>query len=377
MDSSLVILAQTPEGSFLDPILPPIVDLWDWLPGFGQVGILIVLAIVCAKLAAWILTGLIGRWVGKTETTVDDELIKLMHRPVFLIVLFLGLGMAAGRAGLSEKAFWATTAILKTIGLIVLVGFSIRVSRLILDALSRNRDRFHLIQARTLPLFYNASLLVIIGAAVYFLFLSWKIDPTAWLASAGIIGLALSFAAKDSLANLFAGAFILADAPYKIGDFIVLDSGERGRVTHIGLRSTRMLTRDDVEITIPNAVMGNSKITNESGGPYEKERIRVQVGVAYGTDIDRVEELLMAIAVSHSEILEDPEPRVRFRTFGDSGLDFELLGWIREPVLRGRLRHLLCKEIYKCFREEGIEIPYPKRDVYLQGTAESPSLSGD
>ncbi len=377
MDSSLVILAQTPEGSFLDPILPPIVDLWDWLPGFGQVGILIVLAIVCAKLAAWILTGLIGRWVGKTETTVDDELIKLMHRPVFLIVLFLGLGMAAGRAGLSEKALWATTAILKTIGLIVLVGFSIRVSRLILDALSRNRDRFPLIQARTLPLFYNVSLLVIIGAAVYFLFLSWKIDPTAWLASAGIIGLALSFAAKDSLANLFAGAFILADAPYKIGDFIVLDSGERGRVTHIGLRSTRMLTRDDVEITIPNAVMGNSKITNESGGPYEKERIRVQVGVAYGTDIDRVEELLMAIAVSHSEILEDPEPRVRFRAFGDSGLDIELLGWIREPVLRGRLRHLLCKEIYKCFREEGIEIPYPKRDVYLQGTAESPSLSGD
>ena len=377
MDSSLVILAQTPEGSFLDPILSPIVDLWVWLPGLGQVGILIVLAIVCAKLAAWILTGLIGRWVGKTETTVDDELIKLMHRPVFLIVLFLGLGMAAGRAGLSEKALWATTAILKTIGLIVLVGFSIRVSRLILDALSRNRDRFHLIQARTLPLFYNASLLVIIGAAVYFLFLSWKIDPTAWLASAGIIGLALSFAAKDSLANLFAGAFILADAPYKIGDFIVLDSGERGRVTHIGLRSTRMLTRDDVEITIPNAVMGNSKITNESGGPYEKERIRVQVGVAYGTDIDRVEELLMAIAVSHSEILEDPEPRVRFRAFGDSGLDLELLGWIREPVLRGRLRHLLCKEIYKCFTEEGIEIPYPKRDVYLQGTAESPSLSGD
>ena len=377
MDSSLVILAQTSEGSFLDPILSPIVDLWDWLPGVGQVGILIVLAIVCAKLAAWILTGLIGRWVGKTETTVDDELIKLMHRPVFLIVLFLGLGMAAGRAGLSEKAFWATTAILKTIGLIVLVGFSIRVSRLIPDALSRNRDRFHLIQARTLPLFYNASLLVIIGAAVYFLFLSWKIDPTAWLASAGIIGLALSFAAKDSLANLFAGAFILADAPYKIGDFIVLDSGERGRVTHIGLRSTRMLTRDDVEITIPNAVMGNSKITNESGGPYEKERIRVQVGVAYGTDIDRVEELLMGIAVSHSEILEDPEPRVRFRTFGDSGRDIELLGWIREPVLRGRLRHLLCKEIYKCFTEEGIEIPYPKRDVYLQGTAESPSLSGD
>ena len=389
MDSFLVILAQRvggvgvafADGAFfidlaelsLDSILAPVMKIWGGLPGFLQALVLVVLSIVCAKLADWILSSYVSRLVGKTETTIDDELVELMHRPVFLLVLFLGLGMAAEQAGLPENGLWATKAILKTLGIIVLVLFLIRASRLILDALSRNQDRFHLVQSRTLPLFYNVSLLVIIGAAVYFLFISWKIDPTAWLASAGIIGLALSFAAKDSLANLFAGAFILADAPYKIGDFVLLDTGERGRVTHIGLRSTRMLTRDDVEITIPNAVMGNSKITNESGGPYEKERIRVKVGVAYGTDVDRVEELLISIAVSHPEIMREPEPRVRFRAFGESSLDFELLGWIQEPVLRGRLRHLLCKEIYKAFAEEGIEIPYPKRDVYLHGDAGSPA----
>ena len=389
MDSFLVILAQWAggvgisfaDGVFLsdlaqlsfDSILAPIMKIWGGLPGLVQALVLVVLSIVCAKFADWILSSYVSRLVGKTETTIDDKLVELMHRPVFLVVLFLGLGMAAEQAGLPENGLWATKAILKTLGIIVLVLFAIRASRLILDALSRNQDRFHLIQSRTLPLFHNVSLLVIIGAAVYFLFLSWKIDPTAWLASAGIIGLALSFAAKDSLANLFAGAFILADAPYKIGDFVLLDTGERGRVTHIGLRSTRMLTRDDVEITIPNAVMGNSKITNESGGPYEKERIRVKVGVAYGTDVDRVEELLISIAVSHPEIMREPEPRVRFRAFGESSLDFELLGWIQEPVLRGRLRHLLCKEIYKAFAEEGIEIPYPKRDVYLHGDAGSPA----
>ena len=378
MDSFLVILAQWVGGVgiaelSLDSILAPVMKIWGGLPGFLQALVLVVLSIVCAKFADWILSSYVSRLVGKTETTIDDELVELMHRPVFLLVLFLGLGMAAEQAGLPESGLWITKAILKTLGIIVLVLFLIRASRLILDALSRNQDRFHLVQSRTLPLFYNISLLVIIGAAVYFLFISWEIDPTAWLASAGIIGLALSFAAKDSLANLFAGAFILADAPYKIGDFVVLDTGERGRVTHIGLRSTRMLTRDDVEITIPNAVMGNSKITNESGGPYEKERIMVKVGVAYGTDVDRVEELLIAIAVSHPEIMKEPEPRVRFRAFGESGLDFELLGWIQEPVLRGRLRHLLCKEIYKAFAEEGIEIPYPKRDVYLHGDAGSPA----
>ena len=389
MDSFLVILAQRvggvgiafADGAFfidraelsLDSILAPVMKIWGGLPGPVQALALVVLSIVCAKLADWILSSYVSRLAGKTETTIDDEFVELMHRPVFLLVLFLGLGMAAEQAGLPENGLWATKAILKTLGIIVLVLFLIRASRLILDARSRNQDRFHLVQSRTLPLFYNVSLLVIIGAAVYFLFISWKIDPTAWLASAGIIGLALSFAAKDSLANLFAGAFILADAPYKIGDFVLLDTGERGRVTHIGLRSTRMLTRDDVEITIPNAVMGNSKITNESGGPYEKERIRVKVGVAYGTDVDRVEELLISIAVSHPEIMREPEPRVRFRAFGESSLDFELLGWIQEPVLRGRLRHLLCKEIYKAFAEEGIEIPYPKRDVYLHGDAGSPA----
>ncbi|MCH2583096.1 MAG: mechanosensitive ion channel family protein, partial [Planctomycetes bacterium] len=263
MDSFLVILAQRvggvgiafADGAFfidraelsLDSILAPVMKIWGGLPGFFQALVLVVLSIVCAKLADWILSSYVSRLVGKTETTIDDELVELMHRPVFLLVLFLGLGMAAEQAGLPENGLWTTKAILKTLGIIVLVLFLIRASRLILDALSRNQDRFHLIQSRTLPLFHNVSLLVIIGAAVYFLFLSWKIDPTAWLASAGIIGLALSFAAKDSLANLFAGAFILADAPYKIGDFVVLDTGERGRVTHIGLRSTRMLTRDDVE----------------------------------------------------------------------------------------------------------------------------------
>ena len=379
MESLLVILARlaedddAPAASFLDQFLPPIVKFWGELPGLAQAGIAIVVAIIAAKLTGWLLAGIVGRWVGKTETTLDDQFVQLMRGPIFMVVLLIGLASAAALADMPQKVLETTTALLKTIGIGVLVIFSIRASRLILDALSKKRDRYQLIQARTVPLFYNASMLLIIGAAVYFLFLAWKVDPTAWLASAGIIGLALSFAAKDSLANLFAGAFILADAPYKIGDFIILDSGERGQVTNIGLRSTRLLTRDDIEITIPNSVMGNTKIINESGGPYEKERIRVRVSVAYGSDVDKVEELLLGIAVSHPEILEDPEPRVRFRTFGESGLDLELLSWIREPIHRGRLRHLLFKEIYKCFADEGIEIPYPKRDVYLHGSIEKSS----
>ena len=156
-----------------------------------------------------------------------------------------------------------------------------------------------------------------------------------------------------------------ADAPYKVGDFINLDTGERGRVTQVGLRSTRLLTRDDVEITIPNAVIANAKIVNESGGPWQKERIRIKVGVAYGSDLQAARAVLLEAAAEHSDVCAEPAPRVRFRAFGDSGLDHELLCWIDEPVLCGRVTDALNTAVYDKLNVAGIEIPYPKRDIYL------------
>ena len=123
---------------------------------------------------------------------------------------------------------------------------------------------------------------------------TWNIDVTAWVASATVVTGVLAFAAKDTIGNLFAGLFIMADSPYKEGDYINLDQGERGYVRHIGIRSTRILTRDDIEITIPNSVIANSKIINESGGPYEKERIRITLDVAYGTEIDKAKKIVLA-----------------------------------------------------------------------------------
>jgi small-conductance mechanosensitive channel len=217
-----------------------------------------------------------------------------------------------------------------------------------------------------LPLLDTVFKVLLLALAVYFALLAWKINITAWVASAGIVGLALSFAARDTLSNLFAGVSIIADAPYKVGDFVILESGERGAVTQIGMRSTRILTRDDIEITIPNGVIGNSKIINEAGGPSAKHRIRVAVGVAYGSDIDQVIEALEGIAAEHDEICSDPKPRVRFRKFGESSLDFQLLCWIDDPVNRGRLAHELHCRIYKTFIMEGIEIPFPQRDLHVR-----------
>jgi MscS family membrane protein len=131
-----------------------------------------------------------------------------------------------------------------------------------------------------------------------------------------------------------------------------------------------LLTRDDVEISIPNAVIGNAKITNESGGPAIDHRIRVPVGVAYGTRPAAVIKALEQVAGDCELILPLPAPRVRMRAFGESSLDFELLVWIRHPEQRGLARHNLLVEIERCFHEQGIEIPFPQRDVNLKTLVE-------
>jgi small-conductance mechanosensitive channel len=209
----------------------------------------------------------------------------------------------------------------------------------------------------------------LIAAALYFAFLAWDIDLTAWLASAGIIGIAVGFAAKDTLANLFAGVFILADAPYKVGDFIVVDGTMRGQVVRIGVRSTRLLTRDDIEITIPNAIIGSSRVINEAGGPLIEQRVRIKVFAAYGSDVDQLRAVLLECPKGVSHVADKPEPQVRLRELGESGLRFELLVWCDNAAMRGTMIDELTTNVYKAMRAADIEIPYNKLDVYVKGDA--------
>ncbi|NOY66628.1 MAG: mechanosensitive ion channel family protein [Gammaproteobacteria bacterium] len=327
--------------------------------------LIMVLFTVLAMIAAVIVHRLVGRLAAKTRFSWDDHVIEALRRPVFWSVIFIGI-MTALQPLEPGKIFHSVVeSVLLTIMIMLWSGFIVRSVRIALRAMSDSSSKT-LIRKQTVPLFDNLAFIVVVVVAIYFIFRSWDIDMTAWLASAGIVGIAIGFAAKDTLANLFSGVFILADAPYNIGDYVVLDSGERGKVTHIGIRSTRLITRDDVEITIPNAIMGNTRIINESGGPHEKYRIRVSISVAYGSDIDQVKALLMEIATSEPQVCANPEPRVRFRMFGDSGLSIDLLCWVENPELRGRVLDTLNTVIYKRFNTENIEIPYSKQDIYIK-----------
>jgi MscS family membrane protein len=332
---------------------------------YYQAAIIVLIGLILSKLINGLFSRVILRFANKTKSNLDNNIILISRPALFYSVLLISMSIAANII-FGDQGEKISHSLLNSFAVLIWSTFLIRLTRILLQSISHNPTHFPIISIQTLPLFLNLALLIIIVAAVYFIFSAWHIDMTAWLASAGIVGVAVGFAAKDTLANLFAGVLILADAPYKIGDFIVLDSGERGEVTHIGIRSTRILTRDDIEITIPNSIMGNTKVINESGGPHTKYRVRLKVGVAYGSDIDQVQRVLMESADAVTEICDDPEPRVRFRNFGDSSLDFELLGWVDEPVLRGRILDELHGVVYKRFIQEGIEIPFNKQDIYIK-----------
>ncbi|MEA3411804.1 MAG: mechanosensitive ion channel family protein [Pseudomonadota bacterium] len=328
--------------------------------------LILCLALIAAKVLDWMMWRVIRRITGSSSIDLVNQISEMMRRPLFWSVVLVGSLWALAPLGLSGWELSSAWSTMLTILVALWSIFFIRVARLALKALSDNQEGALMVQPQTLPLFENLAIMLVLSLTVYLVFRAWNIDMTAWMASAGIVGIVLGFAARDTLSNLFAGVFILADAPFRIGDYIVLDNGSRGEVTHIGIRSTRLRTRSDVEVTVPNSIMGASTVTNESGGRHEKTRVRVPVGVAYGSDIDRAREVLMSIGLSNTDVCEEPAPRVRFRLFGASSLDFELHCWIIRPQLRSQVVDALNTVIYKQFMGEGIEIPYPKQDVYVK-----------
>ena len=330
-------------------------------------GALVVLAgFAVARLVDLVITRVILRLARKTKTTLDDRLIELLHRPLFTTVVLLGLLVALHIVAPNEAVAHVGATLVQTLVIVLWTTFGIRAARLVITVAAADEQNLRFIQPSTRSLFETVATLTIFTVGAYMVLLAWGIDPIGWIATAGIAAVALGLAAQDTLGNLFGGIQVLADAPYKLGDYIVLESQERGQVTKIGLRSTRLLTEDDIEVTVPNSVIARSKVVNETAGRWAKQRLRVPVGVAYGSDPARIEAILLEAARTVPEVCDDPAPWVQFAAFGDSSLDFVLMCWIPEAALRGRLLGALNTAIYAALNQHGIEIPYPKRDVYVK-----------
>ena len=352
---------------FVDYLPDAVRPAWGTIAQYPALQGLIIAALfffLAYLVRALVIRGMEGL-ASRSATTLDDLIIQYLRKPIFSTIFLFGLMLATKTSKLPTGSDFIENSLLSLI-IISWIGALMNITSILLPALGSEKARFRIIEEPTIPILDLVIKLLIMMIGSYVLLLAWGVNPVGWLASAGIVGIALGFAAKDTLANLFSGFFILADAPYKLGDYVNLDSGERGKVTKIGMRSTRLLTRDDVEITLPNALIANSKIINESGGPYTKMRVRLDVGAAYGSDVDQVCEVLQGVAEEHLDILQSPAPRVRMRALGASSLDFQLMGWISRPEDRGRVIHELLKDVYKAFAAADIEIPYAKTDVFIK-----------
>jgi len=353
---------------YLPEFLRPAWELFQQYPiALGL--LIIILGYLLGKAVQWLVTKSLQRVAAKTSTDFDDRMIQLLPAPILQTAITLSLIVVVLIPNVPSAFSQVAIRILVSLLLFFWSRAWFKATHMALKVLGAQPDRFLAFQPRTVPLIEMGLKLFMLGVFAYIFMAIWGVDGTAWLASAGVIGIAVGFAAKDTLANLISGVSIVADAPYKIGDYIVLDTGERGIVTNLGIRSTRLLTRDDVEVSIPNAVIGNAKITNESGGPWIKHRIRIPLGVAYGSNTEEVVGLLEQIAQDCPGINDSPAPRVRMRAFGANSLDFELMGWINHPELRGRVKHDLLMEIDRRFRQEGIVIPFPQQDVHIKSGA--------
>jgi small-conductance mechanosensitive channel len=328
-----------------------------------RAALIVIGSIIVAKIVDWVISAGLRRLAKRSKTNFDDRLIASLHRPVFSSVVLVGLYFAAQVLDMGPGFEPICLGTIKTVAVLVWTFALMRVITIVIDGLNNVAPDLSWVDGRMLPLFDNTSRVVVIAAAIYGFLVIWGLDLKPWLGTAGIVGIAIGFAAKDSLANLFGGMSIIVDAPYQIGDFINLDGGERGMVTKIGLRSTRILTRDDVEVTLPNSAIANAKIVNESRGRWVKSRITLRIGVAYGSDVDEVREVLIESAKSVGYVLDDPAPQVRFTEMGDSALIFRLLCWISEPVLRGRMKDAVYTAVYKNFKARGIKIPFPQREL--------------
>lgn len=336
--------------------LPPLTPWQSFL-------LIAVLSLVVAKIVQVTGSRFVSSLLQRTSGSLDDILFKELHAPIYLTVAVGGLYLATLPLQLPMRIDTVLQSVILSVIVLIWSRAFIRTGNQFFAHMKESEKNYEFAH-----IFENIWTFIVLIVAVFALLSVWEVDITPLLASAGVAGVVIGFAAKDAVANLFGGIALYFDDTYKVGDYIVLDSGESGTVVDIGIRSTTIITRDEVMITIPNSVLNSSRVINESN-PKERKRISVPVSVAYGTDIDKFEDIVTDIAKEEDMVLGHPSPRMRFRNLGESGLEYELLCWVEAPLQDKKTRHRLNREVYKQLNAAGIEIPYPKRDVYMRQEA--------
>ena len=351
-------------------MIPSLSALFEGLTAVEATVAVLVVSVVAALGMEFVVLRVARRFVSTTDSAYDDIVISSLRAPLVVTAALAGVFVLTQVPAVRESVLVEPQVLDAVFGrpslsVIVLVwAFAANtVVNRVVAAVNEEGGRFDFA-----PVFSNVWTLAVLLGSVGTLLWLWGIEITPLLGAAGVAGIAVGFAAKDTVANFFGGIALYFDDTYKIGDYIVLDDGTAGTVIKVGVRSTTLLTRDEVLVTVPNAALNASKVTNESA-PQRRRRVRVPIGVAYGTDVDAFEALAIEVVAAEPLVLDSPKPRARFRSFGDSALQYEILCWVNGPTRRRRAQHELNRALYVALGEADIEIPYPKRDVTVAGTA--------
>lgn len=306
------------------------------------------------------------RWAEKTETDLDDAILRCVKHPSILWVLAIGLYLALATSSFPHLYVQYG---LKALYLIIVLSVTLAIahicSGLVHGALTKSAAG---VKAPGLSKTIINAAVLSIGLLIILNGLGISIAPL--LTALGVGGLAVALALQDTLSNLFAGIYMLVERPLKVGDYIKLDSGDEGYVLDIGWRTTRIRKLANNIVIIPNNRLAQSTITNYFLNE-KRMSLLIRVGVSYDSDPDEVERVLLEEATAAAEELDGmhvkPAPFVRFSPgFGDFSLDFTLICQVKEFVDQYYVQHELRKRIFKRFKKEGIEIPFPITTVHLK-----------
>lgn len=332
-----------------------------WGPPVGWVLAGLAVGVVVERVA---LTRL-KTWSEKSGWGYDSILLNGVKGLAFFWCLMIGVFMAG--QSLTLRPEWQVVCS-KALVVALMFSLTVALARVVGGLLAHTAKRSGGAVASSIITNLVAVVIYILGFLVILDSLGVQITPV--LTALGVGGLAVALALQDTLGNLFAGLQLVASKKINIGDYVRLDSTEEGVVTDLTWRYTTIRTLAGNLVIVPNAKLSSAIVTNYTL-PAADQPVSVPVGVAYGSDLERVERIAIEVAqeiqANVDGALRDFQPLVRFTAFGDSGVNFNLI--LRATTFQDQflIRHETIKRLHARFTSDGIEIPFPTRTVHLKG----------
>ncbi|HET7294933.1 MAG TPA: mechanosensitive ion channel family protein [Vicinamibacteria bacterium] len=351
------------------PLQPWLVDL------LVSAGILVA-SYALARLVSFAIGKFLERATRRTETDLDDRLLAAAKRPITYLLFLFGAWWAIARLETPTPLAARLETGLYIVGILIMALALMRAWGLLLAWYVHSHQVAEGLAAEFGPLVSKLGKIFIFLLAAIAVLNRLGINAASLVVSLGVGSLAVGLAAQDTLANMFAGFTLLLDRPFRVGDGIRLASGEMGDVQEIGMRATRIKTGDDTILVVPNSVLVKERVVNLSR-PNRNLTARVEVGVAYGTDLAFAKKVLAEAVLSSPYVETERAPLPLVTRFGEFAIQLAVVFWAKDYSQLGLAVSTAYEEIDRRFRANGIAIPYPTRTLIHEGAPPATEVAAE